>query len=534
MRVAVRRVLIYTHRWLGICGCVLFIIWFASGIVMMYARMPQLTADERLAHLAPVDLSVARVGIADAARGQSIDRVVVSMLAGRPVYRFLIRGAWTTVFADTGEPLTGVDRERSLDLARRWAPEHASTIRYDAYLTDADQWTLSSEVRRQMPMHRIALGDADDSYIYIPERIGEPVLTTTARERRWAYAGAVLHWIYFTPLRRQSAAWAQLIIWSSIAGCGLCVSGLVWGVWRYSPSSRYRLKRERSHSPYAGLMRWHHYAGLIFGVISFTWVFSGLLSMDPWDWSPGTGPTRQQRETLAGGPLNIESVTLAWLRHQFDDARLKPGAPANRAGSVEAQGFSRTIREIEIVQFAGEPFVVSRDSPVRFDSDTLLAAARAAMPGVPVDEATWLDDYDAYYYDRDRERALPVLRVRFGDAARTWLYLDPRRGAIVRKEERLSRINRWLYHGLHSLDFPFLYYRRPLWDVVVIVLSLGGLVLSATTVTAAVHRLRRQARERAKSFVVQAFRPPRQRGCRAGDPGPAVSGGPEGPHYKRP
>ncbi len=53
--------------------------------------------------------------------------------------------------------------------------------------------------------------------------------------------------------------------------------------------------------------------------------------------------------------------------------------------------------------------------------------------------------------------------------------------AIVRKEERLTRLNRWLYHGLHSLDFPFLYYRRPLWDVVVIVLSVGGIVLSVTT-----------------------------------------------------
>ena len=33
-----RRVLIYTHRWLGIAGGVLFLSWFLSGIVMMYAK----------------------------------------------------------------------------------------------------------------------------------------------------------------------------------------------------------------------------------------------------------------------------------------------------------------------------------------------------------------------------------------------------------------------------------------------------------------------------------------------------------------
>ncbi len=53
-------------------------------------------------------------------------------------------------------------------------------------------------------------------------------------------------------------------------------------------------------------------------------------------------------------------------------------------------------------------------------------------------------------------------------SAQTWLYLDPFRGSIVRKEVSLTRINRWFYHGLHSLDFPFLYYRCPLWDAVVI------------------------------------------------------------------
>ena len=44
-----------THRWLGVGMCVLFFIWFLSGMVMMYAGHPKLTLQERLAHLPPLE-----------------------------------------------------------------------------------------------------------------------------------------------------------------------------------------------------------------------------------------------------------------------------------------------------------------------------------------------------------------------------------------------------------------------------------------------------------------------------------------------
>ena len=135
-----------------------------------------------------------------------------------------------------------------------------------------------------------------------------------------------------------------------------------------------------------------------------------------------------------------------------------------------------------------------RGAFTRFDDDAVLSAAREAMPGVEIEDASWLREYDSYYYDRRATKPLPVLRVRYADPQRTWLYFDPLHGLISLKQERLARLNRWLYHGLHNLDFPFLYYNRPAWDIVVIALSLGGLLLSMTTMVAAWHRLRRHAR----------------------------------------
>lgn len=476
------RTLVYTHRWLGIALSLLFVAWFASGVVMMYARMPELTAVERLARLAPIDFAAVRIepgAVADEA-----SRFTITTLAGRPVYRVTSAGTSQTVFADTGEELTPLTGDRAVEIARAFAGPPAS-LHYEARLEDADQWTFS--VRGQMPLHRIAVDDAEGTRLYVAERSGEVVMKTTSSGRTWGYLGAVFHWIYFTSLRRDAALWNSTIVWTSIAGTVMAVAGFVWGLWRFSPRRQYRLKLEPSPTPYAGLVKWHHYAGLIFGLTTITWVFSGLLSMDPWDWHPSTAPTRAQREAVSQGPLHPAEVSMAHLQK-----------------GLAAFGFA-TPKEIDIIRFRGHHYLraaaglVALDATAQgpdemFHADAILAAAVEAMPGVPVEGVYWMSEYDAYYYDRTGQLNLPVLRVRFADPQRTWLYLDPRRGAIVRKEERLSRLNRWLYHGLHSLDFPFFYYRRPLWDVIVIVLSLGGIVLSMTTMWAAYRRLRRGVR----------------------------------------
>src|SRR4029077_13432051 len=94
-----RRVLIYTHRWLGIVGCVFFVTWFASGIVMMYARMPELTPADRLGQARPLDISRLRVALPDAAltTPRTPGRVSIGMLGDRPVYRLFASGEGTAI-----------------------------------------------------------------------------------------------------------------------------------------------------------------------------------------------------------------------------------------------------------------------------------------------------------------------------------------------------------------------------------------------------------------------------------------------------
>jgi len=487
LRILTRKLLVYSHRWLGIVLGALFAGWFISGVVMMYTRMPALSPAERRARLPVLDFSTARVSPGTTVADDAIDAVRFVMRGGRPVYRVEVRGRFQDYFADDGASVPPADEDRALAEARRFAPEHAASLTYDGYLASPDQWTL--ETSRLLPMHRIRLGDDAGTRLYVAATTGEVVLKTTARERWWAYPGAILHWLYLTPLRRNGPLWAQIIIWTSVAGTVMCLAGLVWGIWRFSPGRRYRLKRIRSLSPYSGWMHWHHYAGLVFGAATLTWIFSGLLSMDPWDWHPGTAPTAQHRAAFTGGPLRVADLSAAAVQQSLQGVR-----GAKEAGLVQFRG------RVLLASDAGIVALDTGKQPPPLAVDDLLPAAKDAAPGVAIEDAQLLDRYDSYYYDRDGELRLPVVRVRYLDPQRTWLYVDPQRGTLLRKEERLTRLNRWLYHGFHSLDFPFLYHRRPLWDIVVILLSAGGLGLTLTTLVPALRRFRRHLRRLASRF----------------------------------
>jgi hypothetical protein len=155
------------------------------------------------------------------------------------------------------------------------------------------------------------------------------------------------------------------------------------------------------------------------------------------------------------------------------------------------EGFD--VKEIELTTFDGAPVYLASNG-----RDTRVVPLRGgAVPGFPtehvtrlvretvgrsLDELRLMSDYDAYYLDRRRERPLPVLYVGLNDPMATRFYVDPATARIVGSYNDRGWVNRWLYHGLHSLDFPWLYKYRPLWDIVVITLMLGGTALCMTSI----------------------------------------------------
>jgi hypothetical protein len=212
--------------------------------------------------------------------------------------------------------------------------------------------------------------------------------------------------------------------------------------------------------------------------------------MGPFPLLSSGGATASQRRAVSGTSSRSDVLTTAGIRSAVTSARslLQP-------------------KELTLIQFRGQSYWLASESPSRhilvdakhpdrqpfshFDDAALEAIGREALPDAPIVDSVWLTAYDNYYYDREGSRPLPVLRVRYDDPQETWMYVDPGRGALALVVRRPDRVNRWLYHGLHSLDFPFLYSSRPAWDVLVIALSLGGIVGVCSSLVPTWRRLRR-------------------------------------------
>src|ERR1051325_849135 len=222
------------HRYVGIAFCLIFVIWFASGLVMIYARMPEYGAAERLARPAPLDPAAVRLTPAQALEAATLAdppaRIRLSTLRDRPIYRFFVQGDWVTVYADDGSVLEELSGDAAVAVVRDAFPADRGTARFVETLRAPDQWTIG----RRGPLHVVSLGDAAATNVYVASDTGEIVLKTDRSSRFWGYAGPVMHWFYFRPLRVKGELWYQLIVYGSVAGCALCLVGLVIGIYRYS------------------------------------------------------------------------------------------------------------------------------------------------------------------------------------------------------------------------------------------------------------------------------------------------------------
>ena len=138
----------------------------------------------------------------------------------------------------------------------------------------------------------------------------------------------------------------------------------------------------------------------------------------------------------------------------------------------------------------------ARDArPWHFSPTRLQGALIGLSPDLPPRIETIAQD-DFYYYRRAshtmtggrREHPLPIWRVRYSDPQQTWLHIDPATGTVLGQSDSRARLERWLFALLHSWDLLPLLQHRPLWDIFMLVLGMGGLLLSGTGIWVGVHR----------------------------------------------
>ena len=482
-----KRIAIVVHGWLGVAFCLFFLLWFPSGIGMMYWDFPGVTAADRLDRSPVLEPSTIRLSPAEAftalTPSEPPAEVRLTTFDGRPAYRFRAGRDERIVYADTGDRQLTVPGDMALRIASAWVgqPPGAATVET---IEDADQWTVEASFRALRPLSKYSWPNGE--HVYVSTVTGDIVQHTTAASRAGAYLGPIPHWLYFTPLRKHERQWSRVVIWSS--GLGTCgaLLGLLVGASMYSPSRQYRHAGAATRIPYRGPKRWHMTLGLIFGLGAATWAFSGMLSMDPFP-AAGTGGSAAERGGVAAG------ISQA-LRGRPELARFAGAHPRDVLSRVP----DLRITELELTTFAGEPAYVAHlggggtriaalDGHVRaeFDRQRIAEIARQAAAPIGLADVRVLDRYDVYYLDRHRHLPLPVIVVTLNDEGRSRYYIDPKTARVAGTYSPRDWIARWLYHGLHSLNFPWLYEHRPAWDIVVITFMLGGTALAGTSLVLA-------------------------------------------------
>lgn len=465
------RGLILLHRYLGIGVGWLLVAWCLSGFVMMYVAYPELTEDEYTRALPALDLAgCCRLTLPDGAEaGSGVSDFTLRMMLGVPVLTaFDAFGRRSVIDLHTGAAVNGIAPNAARRIADELTPPGGGRARIRFLgAVDRDQWTVAGGFRGDRPLYRFAVGDAAGTQWYVSSTTGALVQDTTRVERVWGRLGSVVHWIYPTLLRQRPALWSQVVVWAAIAGTFLTVFGLVVGIARYGRGAPGR------GSPYRGVKRWHHWLGLVFGALTLTWVGSGLLSMNPWGWLEGEG-AGPEAARLRGETSMTWSDVGRWL-----DTLAATDLPA--------------ATWIETVPLGGSVYLVAhgRDgTQTRLTADgsraaplseaALHEAAVRMLDGRPIAAAGLIDHDDAYYFGHHALRPLPVYRVIAADAGRTRYYLDAATGRLLAKTDTGRQWYRWLFEGVHRLDFAAPLRARPFWDALMLLLLAGVTGVCAT------------------------------------------------------
>jgi hypothetical protein len=463
------RWLVVTHRYLGVALGGLMLLWCLSGMVMLFVAYPSVSQDERLARLPRIDWAHCCVIDGAAPAGAPVRAASIEQLAGAPVLRLRLEGARERVIdLSNGHPVPGATRLDALAVAEAWGQPASLTP------VVRDQWTVSGEFNRGRPFWRVRLADPAATDLYVSQTTGQVVQRTTRATRVLNWLGAVPHWLYPTLLRQYPRLWTQVVIWTSLAGVFLTLCGLYLGILSWRPFGDKRL------SPFRGLMTWHHLAGLATGVLTLTWVASGLFSMNPWGFLESQD---------APGPARIAGPPPAFAEVQGALESVAAHAPA--------------VAQVKLVPLAGRAFVLAGDQ--RFDAQGHLAPTTAAdlaaagqRLGAVASQGLMVRE-DAYYFSHHEAVSLPVWRVRLADGRRA--YLDPRTGALLASFDGPAKGYRWLHQGLHRFDVVPGFRRGPVWASATLILLAAvtfgvgtGVWLGCRRIGHDLHQLRQRPR----------------------------------------
>ncbi len=433
---------------------------------MMYHTFPLLSKDQKRTMLPHEQINriLTPTEVFSAINKDTIHSLALNFQLHRPVLHLVTTtGKTISKYADTGSPVY-MSKTRALAIAKENLK--IKTTAEVNVITELDQWIPRTRFLKHMPIYKVSFDNPDKTYTYVSSVTGEVLATNVVSERFWSWVGAIPHWIYFKDIRIHNTLWFQIIVWLSSLGFLMVLTGMVTGIVRYKKKPKAKFKRFKNK-----WYNYHYYFGLFFGIFICTWIFSGWMSMTPFSWTPSTSLNKKEQQEWQKGSFQLSEITPEIWNDFLDKTK------------------NKQVQESNFTFFNTQVFaVVHTDSSQllynlnRIDKLPVITDYKTVVQSFDknnkITNVALLDAYDNYYYSRHNIKQLPVIRI--DTDSEISYYINPKTTKVVYKCATKNRIQRWIYHGLHSLDFSFLAWNRPLWDIVLFILLLGGTIVSFT------------------------------------------------------
>ncbi len=486
-----KKIIFKIHQVTGIILGLMFLAWFLSGIILIFAGFPHASREERFQHLEPFNRADFEkiLPLPDSVKGS----VELEKQEDRPVYRVTTgKKAQRVIDACTLQIIPGFSEASCKRVAGNFM---GCPVKKTVKTDQLDQWMPWSYYRPLLPIYKFRMDDDRHTVLYVSSRTGAIVQQTDRKSRWLARIGAIPHWIYFRSLRLQVQLWKQVIIRISAIGLLVCLSGIIAGFMRMN--NRKKQRKTGSITPYKKFWyKWHHLAGFFFGVFVFTFLLSGLFSVAGLpDWVTPAHHDFSPRET--------------WEKHQ----RVSSGKGHSMLELWQSLKTKNGIRKLERETSMGNPawfiyynnyqvpaiYIVAGDTIFRQEPYRLQQVRdRAArlFPGTSysVSEQTGYDNY--YQKSGMANHPLPVYQITWNNENQDRIYIYPVTGHVVLSYDKKGKIHRWLYQGLHKFNFQFLIEHEWLRKALLLVLSCGGIVVSLSGIALSVKWIKRKVKNK--------------------------------------
>ncbi|MBN2166906.1 MAG: PepSY domain-containing protein [Marinilabiliaceae bacterium] len=482
-----KKLLIQIHKTTGSLLSLLFLIWCFTGIILLFKGFPHSNRHDRFEKLEYLnEIDFANLPYFDDTNSGNIE---LEKYQGKLVYRKANGRKEQAVYdAHTLQPINNFTKAQAIYEAEKYV--NAKVLKTDS-INSIDSWIPWGYYKPLLPFYKCNMDDDKCSVIYISSKTGTVIQHTTRYSRWMARLGAIPHLMYFPQIKQNAKLWKNTILILGIIGILVTISGIIVAFFRFKRDRKRKIinitiYKKRSY-------KWHHIFGLFTGLFLFTFLLSGIF------YATGV-PSWISAKPAGKSPLSIwnQQITTNLNIHPKRIWQLIPEKKGLRKIAWSSSMGQPTIEVYYNDYNVSENYFIKNDTLIRLSTtEKEIKSYAIEKLGSANFTITIQDKYDRYYKSSGMYfHSLPAYKISFDNKFNTVLYIDTQSGKAVEYLHNNKKAEQWLTRGLHKLNFSIFHNIEWLRKTILIILCLGGLVVSVTGIILSWKWLKREIKNK--------------------------------------